>query len=647
MIAPEQQDPHFRSQRRIRLSNHQTQFGIDTVSLAYDPLRLIVAFVVPVNQEAANNLATILKSITVEHIVVLGEGGVEQNRVSVLAIRPDSIEPLHLLVNLAVDADLSDSALSISIYVLRLVNLAHVDPFFSQASFLLQTNSRSALDPRDSRASAAGVDPGSRAPQIDYLARDYSSFRQLMLNRLASQLPGGIEQQPADLSQALVEVIAYAADRLSYYQDAVATEAYLGTARRRISVRRHSRLIDYAMHEGCNARVWVQIQVQNTLQDALTLPVRTPLLTRALADQEPVLTQQRCDEAIIAGATIFETLHELDLYAEHQQMPLYDWGMREYTLPIGSTKAALKGHFPNLNAGQVIILKELVSPVTGDPADADPEHCLAVRLIEARTDTDALGVDNLSPSENGVPITWISWNGADALPFALVVATPNTASIASVSAARGNIVLADHGRSKTQVPLQPARVPANRRYRPWLPDTGISHSVAYDHPNAQLQPARTMLEQDPRQAVAAVQQLTSTTSGGQSQPKDWYVRRDLLDSDRFAQAFVIESEEDGRAQIRFGDGLHGRLPIAGETFQASYRIGNGQRGNIGRQTITSIAPNADSFAQLSGRVVAVTNPLPAQGGIDPEPIEQVRLYAPRAAHTQERCVVEQDYAAVA
>ncbi|MFO1063079.1 MAG: hypothetical protein U0892_04300 [Pirellulales bacterium] len=37
----------------------------------------------------------------------------------------------------------------------------------------------------------------------------------------------------------LVELLAFVADRISYEQDAVATEAYLATARRRPSVRRH------------------------------------------------------------------------------------------------------------------------------------------------------------------------------------------------------------------------------------------------------------------------------------------------------------------------------------------------------------------------------------------------------------------------
>src|SRR5262245_56559955 len=97
------------------------------------------------------------------------------------------------------------------------------------------------------------------APQLDYLAKDYASFRRLMLDRMAALAPLWRERHAADLGVTLVEVLAYVADYLSYRQDAVATEAYLGTARRRTSVRRHARLVDYRMHDGCNARVWVQV----------------------------------------------------------------------------------------------------------------------------------------------------------------------------------------------------------------------------------------------------------------------------------------------------------------------------------------------------------------------------------------------------
>ena len=84
------------------------------------------------------------------------------------------------------------------------------------------------------------------APAIDYLARDYASFRRLMLDRLAALMPDWRERSPADLGSRWSSCWPYVGDQLSYYQDAVATEAYLGTARRRVSVRRHARLVDYA-----------------------------------------------------------------------------------------------------------------------------------------------------------------------------------------------------------------------------------------------------------------------------------------------------------------------------------------------------------------------------------------------------------------
>jgi hypothetical protein len=77
-----------------------------------------------------------------------------------------------------------------------------------------------------------------------------------MFDRLAITLPDWTEQHVPDVFVTLVELLAYIGDDLSYYEDAVATEAYLQTARQRISVRRHARLVDYRLHEGCHARAW-------------------------------------------------------------------------------------------------------------------------------------------------------------------------------------------------------------------------------------------------------------------------------------------------------------------------------------------------------------------------------------------------------
>ena len=48
-----------------------------------------------------------------------------------------------------------------------------------------------------------------------------------MLDRMAVLAPDWSERNPADLGVALVELLAYVGDSLSYQQDAVATEAYL------------------------------------------------------------------------------------------------------------------------------------------------------------------------------------------------------------------------------------------------------------------------------------------------------------------------------------------------------------------------------------------------------------------------------------
>ena len=89
--------------------------------------------------------------------------------------------------------------------------------------------------PTDLDCAPAGDVPARRRaePEIDYLAKDYASFRQLLLDRLALVDAGLAERHVPDLGVTLVELLAYVGDQLSYHQDAVATEAYLDTARQR------------------------------------------------------------------------------------------------------------------------------------------------------------------------------------------------------------------------------------------------------------------------------------------------------------------------------------------------------------------------------------------------------------------------------
>ncbi len=154
-----------------------------------------------------------------------------------------------------------------STYQLTLTTDPRIDPAYASVPFSFKAGCPTRFD----CAAACDCDqPPPDEPQIDYLAKDYRSFRQALLDRLPAVAPGWVERHEADLGMMLLELIAYTGDQLSYQQDAVANEAYLSSARQRVSVRRHARLVDYAVDEGASARAFVVATVSAPW--ALTAP---------------------------------------------------------------------------------------------------------------------------------------------------------------------------------------------------------------------------------------------------------------------------------------------------------------------------------------------------------------------------------------
>ncbi|MBI9048800.1 MAG: putative baseplate assembly protein [Anaerolineaceae bacterium] len=493
------------------------------------------------------------------------------------------------------------------------------------------------------------------APLIDYLAKDYSSFRRLMLDRLSVIIPNWTERSPADLQVALVESIAYVGDQISYYQDAVASEAYLGTARQRISMRRHARLLDYNMHEGCNARAWMHFQVEPSgAADGLTLPDGTPLLTRGREEVNMIDPLKLADILQEESPAVFETLHDLRLDSAHNKIRFYTWDDSECCLPKGATHATLYND-PQLalQVGDLLLFEEVIGATTGLAADADPAHRHVVRLTSVITE-DSLG-DPLVDPLHDTTIAEISWDAQDALPFPLCISTriqivTGPQLVLDLSVARGNIALADHGYTlPTDEVLGNISVDsAGRLLQPILakaPLTQQGHTrdrfgalvrnsenevVIFDSNAA----ATTAIQWQMRDVLPAVKLIEN---GDGTRP--WLVRHDLLASSRFDRHFVVEIDNDTRAHLRFGDGFHAAKPKPDATFTAHYRVGSGKIGNVGAEAISRVV--------LPGTGInLVRNPLAASGGRDPESLEQVRQYAPQAFRTQERAVTAADYAEV-
>jgi hypothetical protein len=549
-----------------------------------------------------------------------------------------------------------------SVYTLRIVRdadhpepPADFDPMLSAIDFSFKVECPTDFDCAPVRVCPPKVEAD---PAIDYLAKDYASFRRLMLDRMSAIMPRWRDRNPADLGIALVELLSVAADHLSYQQDAVATEAYLGTARRRVSVRRHARMVDYSLFDGANARAWVGVEVGSDVlkllpDDPPVLPPGTPLATRL--EGRPVTLEADASLLAKAGA-VFETVHGLEeLYAAHNRLPFYTWSDQECCLPRGATQATLRGHFPNLRAGDVLLFEEVLGPRSGEAADADPLKRHAVRLSGVVHD-DESGDPLVDPIQDGPQITEIAWGREDALPFAICISSRTDPEhgrrfVEDVSVARGNIVLADHGLSISDEPLgtvpaatlfrPPApsegpcaraeREPLPARFRPVLQKRPLTHVWPYDEIAA-----ASLATKRPRRGIVPAIALVSTLRGD---TKTWQARSDLLNSTFDATEFVAEIESDGTVYIRFGDDDHGERPEPGGEFVANYRVGNGSAGNIGAEALVHIvSPHS--------QITRVRNPLPATGGAEPESIDDARKNAPEAFRVQQRAVTAADYAEV-
>lgn len=643
--------------RREAVRRHKTLNGIDYLEVDQDEVTLYLHFIKPMTGT----------SLTLANIVIEGGERITGVAATQLTVGTDGAgnppEVLSVQVNAPGD---------FSIYRLRLIRSVQdprqpdgFDPLLSAIDFSFKIDCPNDFDCLD-----AQVCPPARAsePEIDYLARDFNSFRQLMLDRMAVLAPQWKERNAADLGIALVELLAYVGDYLSYQQDAVATEAYLGTARRRISARRHARLVDYFMHDGSNARVWVQVQVNADLVKSgggpAPLPQGTQLFTHLDGQPVHISSYPSTYAAVLAlNPEVFETMQDTnEMYLAHNELTFYTWGAHQCCLPAGATNATLQGHLPNLKAGDVLIFEEVRGAQTGAAEDADPTHRCAVRLTDVRLIQDPLGGQFQDPSnDNAVDVTEIEWHSDDALPFPLCISSALTLDngdllpIENVSVARGNIVLADSGRTIAQEALDPVPAPTlsevlvaggNRceqrnpvpiypRYRPRLRSRPLTQAAPFDaqHPPPSAGAALTWNVSDTRPAIRLSNSLDTL-------PQEWTPLYDLLGSGPGDKNFVVETEADGTSYLRFGDDQYGLRPEPGSVFTAVYRVGNGVHGNVG----------ADSIAHIlidNPVIVSVRNPLAARGGVEPEGIEDVRQKAPWAFRIQERAVTQEDYAEVA
>jgi hypothetical protein len=138
--------------------------------------------------------------------------------------------------------------------------------------------------------------------------------------------------------------------------------------------------------------------------------------------------------------------------------------------------------------------------------------------------------------------------------------------------------------------------------------------------------------------------VPSSAPGGVSSTLQLFVNQlqwtevpELFGQASAAQVFSTRTTEDGKTLIQAGGNTYGTaFPTGSGNITATYRVGAGTAGRVGAASLTTLL---DRLQGLAG----VTNPLPAEGGAEPETMDTIRQNAPRTVRTFDRAVSLQDF----
>ncbi|MCM1983272.1 hypothetical protein [Lyngbya confervoides] len=558
-----------------------------------------------------------------------------------------------------------------------------IDRFFNGLEFSFKQGCPS---PLDCKPPDLDCPPEARVDfPVDYLARDFVSLRNALLDYASQRYPNWHETIEADLGVMLTEVMAALGDELSYIQDRYAREAHWETLTQRRSLRHHARLIDYPIDEGRSASTVLEMQVSPDAgaSNSGGVFVVAGSLVWAPGDR-PIPFE-------IGPGLAARTMGPPEQYWVHaawNAMPVHVPDASQPCLPVGSTELFLVGHFPldehlptpPANAAERLRFWEgrwmLLQTQPQDPSLPQRRHWVQIQEVEPTTDPLCLDA-----ADQPLLITRLRWATEQALPFE--VCLPDLS-------VHGNILNATAGETRSEyfatrlpeTPL-PADVQLALERQGPLDEIRCQRSLLYRY---SLQQAETrglgwLGEGAVAQPELELQEVDPTTLDPRSPPDFWHWQSTLLDStglqdhvtlehgtwrrvigfQRLGETIVHNDYASGAGfTLRFGDGEFGRIPDAGTVFRVRYRTGPGVQANLPADAVTQLAHPVNgtvSFALLNPdgtpaaldlATTAITNPFAITNGRDPQPAEEVKQLAPEAFRALTfRAVRPEDYAEIA
>ena len=529
-------------------------------------------------------------------------------------------------------------------YTLKITHPA-VDPYFDTLRFTFKAACPTELD---CKAKPHECPPDERIDfPVDYRARDFWSFRQALLDFATARYPDWQDRLDADLGMVIVELLSALGDEFAYGDDRIAREHRLDDASQRRSLRHLAGLVDYPLDNGSGAFAWIDVQANAA--GALNAGV--------------AITDARNQVVFELGRGLADTGKVFAVSNARNTFLPYLWDENDVCLPVDGRALTLIGnHAPSFlpdlaidPVGKWVLLETRPT----DPGK--PERRFAVRVTSA-TDT----VDPL----NGSPITEIAWDRGT--PFEMDLETLRV---------RGNLVPATSGLT-TQKTFRIGPPPPGVTMDRTIERVGANHDLtdrpddAVDEDEVDTPPlARRVKHLYPLEGSDLTPLVWLPVLDGAMRPEvrltlqggtDWDWMPSLIGAEVASvtdEAFTLEDgtfrrvfgvdrlggrfefadySSSAGCTIRFGDGEFGVAPADGQQFDVRFRLAHGRLLNVAADTLTRFRLPAPAF------VDDITNPLPAEGGRDPESDVQIRTNAPQAFRQRLfRAVRPEDYAEIA
>ena len=500
-------------------------------------------------------------------------------------------------------------------------------------------------------------------PSIDYLARDYDSFRHVLIAAMARRVPGWAPTSEADLDQVLIDLIAADADEQADYHDRVLAERAIGSARKRVSLARHARLMDYHIHQGNQSDTWLALIVSGTVD----LPASAGAEFGAWTG-----SSRKDPDAVIFAIAREQAVWRRRCHAPLSILHLYTWGDTVTALARGATEAdltaaaplsqgeaeSLRDFFLGTHPSQVLgageddvdagvdrlLIEEVLNPLTGQAEGARTGQRQVLRLLPLDYPTPRASA--VHDPFTGAWMVRVRWLPADALASNFCFScTCGGTVVNQVSLFHANLVRVTQGR------------PHSTTFRaPGQPLAGVDEHtlVASDEAHYQIvtrqHGAETRLRAVLCPLPAAPLAYRATAPGGelptrssvqvsvQGYAQPWQERSDLIASEGDDAHFLVETDEVGGSSLRFGDAVNGAALPPQAVVRCRYRVGQGSNGNVGASSIVG-------FDDPSGAVLRLWNPLDVVNGRDPEPVAEIVRRVPEAYRQRQlRAVTLDDYA---